>query len=155
MWSITWYDRSLGMIYHFILYITWYDIGLSLHIIYNLVLVTWCDISLGMIYHLEWYITWYDISLHIIYHLVWYITSYDISHGMIYHLVWYITWYGISLYIIHVYHLGAVHKVRHAIFGQFLPLPLSQFVTHPGTPPESTSHISDPPRFLEGLVQKT
>src|SRR6218665_2539777 len=33
-------------------------------------------------------------------------------------------------------------------------LPLSHFVTHPGTPPESTSHISDPP-FLVGLVQKT
>src|SRR6218665_1596708 len=26
---------------------------------------------------------------------------------------------------------GAVHKVRHAIFGQFLPPPLSHFVTHP------------------------
>ena len=42
---------------------------------------------------------------------------------------------------------GAVHKVRHAIVGQFLPPPLSHFVTHPGTPPESTSHISDPPIF--------
>src|SRR6218665_125150 len=32
---------------------------------------------------------------------------------------------------------GAVHKVRHAIFGQFFPpLPLSHFVTHPGTPPK-------------------
>src|SRR6218665_2553028 len=31
--------------------------------------------------------------------------------------------------------LGAVHKVRYAIFGQFLPPPLSHFVTHPGTPP--------------------
>ena len=29
--------------------------------------------------------------------------------------------------------IGAVHKVRHAIFGQFLPPPLSHFVTHPGT----------------------
>src|SRR6218665_1624374 len=44
----------------------------------------------------------------------------------------------------------AVHKVCHAIFGQFSPhLP---FVTHPGTP-KSTSHISDPP-FLVGLVEK-
>ena len=42
---------------------------------------------------------------------------------------------------------GAVHNVRHAIFGQFCPLPQSHFVTHPGTPPESTSHISDPPIF--------
>src|SRR6218665_1145698 len=41
---------------------------------------------------------------------------------------------------------GAVHKVRHAIFGQFLP-PVSHYVTHPGTSPESTSHISDPPIF--------
>src|SRR6218665_2448435 len=29
----------------------------------------------------------------------------------------------------------------------FTPLPLSHFVTHPGTPLESTSHISDPPIF--------
>src|SRR6218665_436155 len=36
--------------------------------------------------------------------------------------------------------------------GNFDPLPLSHFVTHPGTP-ESTSHILDPP-FLVGLVQK-
>jgi len=36
---------------------------------------------------------------------------------------------------------GAVHKVRHAIFGQFLPPPLC--------------HTSRDPRFLEGLVQKT
>ena len=35
----------------------------------------------------------------------------------------------------------------------FDALPLSHFVTHPGPPPESTSHISDP-RFLVGLVQK-
>ena len=38
---------------------------------------------------------------------------------------------------------GAVHKVRHAIFGQFWP-PLSHFVTHRG-----------PPSFLLGLAQKT
>src|SRR6218665_3258225 len=37
----------------------------------------------------------------------------------------------------------------------FNPLSLSHFVTHPGTPPESTSHISHLSRFLEGLVQKT
>src|SRR6218665_2529696 len=38
----------------------------------------------------------------------------------------------------------------------FYPLPLSHFVTHSGTPPKSTSHISDPfPQFLVGLVQKT
>src|SRR6218665_481560 len=42
--------------------------------------------------------------------------------------------------------LGAVHKVRHAIFGQFLP-PHSPCHTssHIPGPPESTSHISDPP----------
>src|SRR6218665_72608 len=40
--------------------------------------------------------------------------------------------------------IGAVHKVRHAIFGQFLPLPC-----------HTSSHIPGPPRFLEGLVQKT
>src|SRR6218665_3033163 len=40
-------------------------------------------------------------------------------------------------------------------FGPILtPSPLSHFVTHPGTA-KSTSHISDPPRFLVGLVQKT
>src|SRR6218665_1354142 len=50
--------------------------------------------------------------------------------------------------------LGAVHKVRHAIFGQFLPSSPCHTSSHiPGTP-ESTSPISDPP-FLEGLVQKT
>src|SRR6218665_602814 len=40
--------------------------------------------------------------------------------------------------------IGAVHKVRHAIFGQFLPLPCHTSSHIPG-PPESTSHISDPP----------
>src|SRR6218665_3352474 len=39
----------------------------------------------------------------------------------------------------------AVHEVGHANFD---PLPLSHFVTHPGTSPETTSHISDnPPSF--------
>ena len=54
-----------------------------------------------------------------------------------------------------LYGAVTVHKARHAIFGQFLPPPLSHFVTHAGTPPESTLHISKPPRFLVGLVQKT
>ena len=50
---------------------------------------------------------------------------------------------------------GAVHKVRHAIFGQFWPpLPLSHFITHPGTPRKYVTHIG-PPRFLVGLVQKS
>src|SRR6218665_604804 len=43
---------------------------------------------------------------------------------------------------------GAVHKVRHAIFGQFYPPPPCHTSSHiPGPPPESTSHISDPPIF--------
>src|SRR6218665_3964130 len=50
-------------------------------------------------------------------------------------------------------HQGAVHKVRHAIFGQFLPPPLSHFVTHPGTLQKYVTHLG-PPRFLVGLVQK-
>ena len=38
----------------------------------------------------------------------------------------------------------------------FDPLLLSHFVTHPGTLPKSTTHISDPtPRCLVGLVQKS
>src|SRR6218665_2420934 len=35
----------------------------------------------------------------------------------------------------------------------FDPLPLSHFVTHPGTPPK-VRHTSRTPRFLVGLVQK-
>src|SRR6218665_3697649 len=50
---------------------------------------------------------------------------------------------------------GAVHKVRHAIFGQFLPPPPVTLCHTSRDTPESTSHISDPPRFLVGLVQKT
>src|SRR6218665_3303100 len=43
---------------------------------------------------------------------------------------------------------GAVHKVRHAIFGQFLPpFPLSHFVTHPGTPPKVRHTSRTPPIF--------
>src|SRR6218665_1646160 len=49
---------------------------------------------------------------------------------------------------------GAVHKVRHAIFGQFLPSPPPVTLCHTSRDPlESTSHISDP-RFLVSLVQK-
>src|SRR6218665_3946582 len=47
--------------------------------------------------------------------------------------------------------LGAVHKVRHAILANFYPLPLSHFVTHPGTP--KVRHTSRTPRFLVGLVR--
>src|SRR6218665_204569 len=41
---------------------------------------------------------------------------------------------------------GAVHKVRHAILANFYPLPLSHFVTHPGTPPKvrHTSRTTPP-----------
>ena len=47
---------------------------------------------------------------------------------------------------------GAVHKVCHPIFGQFWPPPpLSQFVTHPGTP-KSMSHILAPPIFVQGVL---
>src|SRR6218665_3167505 len=53
------------------------------------------------------------------------------------------------------YSIGAVHKVRHAILANFYPLPLSHFVTHPGTPSPKVRHTSRTPRFLEGLVQKT
>src|SRR6218665_3046025 len=48
--------------------------------------------------------------------------------------------------------LGAVHKVRHAIFGQFLP---PHTLSHiPGPPRKYVTHLG-PPRFLVGLVQKT
>src|SRR6218665_2981188 len=39
-----------------------------------------------------------------------------------------------------------VRKCRGLFLANFDPLPLSHFVTHPGTP-ENTSHISDPPIF--------
>ena len=46
---------------------------------------------------------------------------------------------------------GDVHKVRHAIFGQFWPPSLlSHFATHPGTP-QKVRHTSGTPRFLVGL----
>src|SRR6218665_4059545 len=38
---------------------------------------------------------------------------------------------------------GAVHKVRHAIFGQFLP-PAPVTLCHTFRAPNSTSHISEP-----------
>src|SRR6218665_2694209 len=41
--------------------------------------------------------------------------------------------------------LGAVHKVRYAIFGHFLPPPSVTLRHTSRDPPESTSHISDPP----------
>src|SRR6218665_2169990 len=49
--------------------------------------------------------------------------------------------------------VGAVHKVRHAIFDQFLPPP-PVTLSHVPRPPKSTSHISDSPDFLVGLIQK-
>jgi len=42
---------------------------------------------------------------------------------------------------------GAVYKVRHTIFGQFLPPPLSHFVTHPGTSPQKYVTHLGPPDF--------
>src|SRR6218665_2977462 len=43
-------------------------------------------------------------------------------------------------------HMGPSIKYVTLFLANFYPLPLSHFVTHPGTP-ESTSHISDPPIF--------
>src|SRR6218665_124065 len=49
---------------------------------------------------------------------------------------------------------GTAYKSTSRYFWPIVtPFPLSHFVTYPGTP-KSTSHISDPPRFLLGLVQK-
>ena len=60
-----------------------------------------------------------------------------------------------SLVFYFIVDTGAVHKVRHAIFGQFLPPPSVTLCNTSRNPPESTSHISDPrPKFLVGLVQK-
>ena len=42
---------------------------------------------------------------------------------------------------------GAVHKVRHAILANFEPPPLCHTLSHIPGPPESMSHISDPPDF--------
>src|SRR6218665_1484971 len=49
---------------------------------------------------------------------------------------------------------GAVHKVRHAIFGQFLPPSPCHTSSHIPGPPESTSHISDPPPIFRRLSTK-
>src|SRR6218665_3221609 len=49
--------------------------------------------------------------------------------------------------------LGAVHKVRHAIFGQFLPPP-PVTLRHTSRGPSKVRHTSRTPRFLEGLVHK-
>ena len=49
---------------------------------------------------------------------------------------------------------GAVHKVRHAIFGQCWPPPPFTLCHTSRDPPKSTSHISESARFLIGLVQK-
>src|SRR6218665_1018511 len=49
--------------------------------------------------------------------------------------------------------IWSVHKVRHAIFGQFQSPSPCHTSSHIPRPPNSTSHISDP-RFLVGLVQK-
>src|SRR6218665_3651185 len=56
------------------------------------------------------------------------------------------------------YCLGAVHKVgpTSRYFWPILtPLPSCHTLSHIPGPPESTSHISDPPRFLVALVQKS
>ena len=50
---------------------------------------------------------------------------------------------------------GAVHKVRHAIFGQFLPPP-PVTLCHTSRDPPKVRHTSrTPPDFLVGLVQKS
>ena len=43
--------------------------------------------------------------------------------------------------------MGPSIKYVTLFFANLDPLPLSHFVTHPGTPQKSTSHISDPPFF--------
>src|SRR6218665_171459 len=43
--------------------------------------------------------------------------------------------------------MGPSIKYITLFWANFYPLPLSHFVTHPGTSPKSTSHISDPPIF--------
>src|SRR6218665_1998860 len=54
------------------------------------------------------------------------------------------------------HHQGAVHKVRHATFGQFFPPSPCHTSSHiPGPLPPKVSHTSQTPPFLEGLVQKT
>ena len=48
---------------------------------------------------------------------------------------------------IHCQLLGVIHKVRHAIFGQYWPPSLCHTLSHIPGPPKSTSHILDPPNF--------
>src|SRR6218665_1396034 len=43
--------------------------------------------------------------------------------------------------------MGPSIKYVTLFLANFYPLPLSHFVTHHGNPPESTSHISEPPIF--------
>src|SRR6218665_2497091 len=50
---------------------------------------------------------------------------------------------------------GAIHKVHHAIFGQFLPPPPCHTSSHIPVPPKKIRHTSRTPPFLEALVQKT
>src|SRR6218665_2958773 len=50
---------------------------------------------------------------------------------------------------------GAVHKVRHAIFGQFLPPLPCHTLSHIPGPPKVRHTSRTPPQFLVGLVQKT
>src|SRR6218665_984299 len=54
--------------------------------------------------------------------------------------------------------IGAVHKVRHAIFGQFCPLPPPVTLCHTARDPpfrKCITHLGPPSRFLGGLVQKS
>ena len=66
----------------------------------------------------------------------------------------FITPFRSSPYLINIY-MGAVNKVRHAIFGQFLhPLP-PVTLCHTSRDPPKVRHTSrTPPRLLKGLVQK-
>src|SRR6218665_1142590 len=53
-----------------------------------------------------------------------------------------------------LYTLGPSIKYLTLFLANFYPLPLSHFVTHPGTPPQKYVTHLGPPRFLLGLVQK-
>src|SRR6218665_2914886 len=56
--------------------------------------------------------------------------------------------------VVSLLHLGAVHKVRHAVFGQFCPsASVTLCHTSRDTPPK-VRHTSRTPRFLVGIVQK-
>jgi len=58
-----------------------------------------------------------------------------------------------SQWFIYFLFIGAVHKVRHAIFGQFWPPP-SVALCHKSRDPPKVRHTSRNPLFLVGLVQK-